>query len=137
MLPALPTLGIRFDIDKTDPLPGGYGFASWVIFWRHVDLKLVVGASLYHGDTGDTIGGREYCFCIALQGVNGPAKNRIRTALTNSEDYLRVAAIPPFVEDAQVVSEQLIACGRINAMGEFDGPAYPVGSSLQKARLVR
>lgn len=134
MLPGLPSLGIRFDIDKADALPGGYGSACWLIFWRHVDLEFVTGASLYHGDTGGTVGGREYCFCIALQGVDRQTKDRIRAALSTSEDYSRVTAVPSFVEDSQVVGEPLVACGRIDARGRFDGPAVPVGDSLRQAR---
>lgn len=54
MLPNMPALGIRFDINKLES--GAYGIAGWKVFWRAIDVeKLAGGSVLFEGDTAATL----------------------------------------------------------------------------------
>ena len=45
MLANLPTIGVRFDINKIDS--GSYGVECWKIFWRNISPSQISGALLF------------------------------------------------------------------------------------------
>ena len=79
MIPYLPTLGVRFDIDKIDSI--AYGFACWRVFWRAIDPEGMAGVQLYEGDTAATLAGEERVYCIGIQSAGRSTLVAIRAAL--------------------------------------------------------
>lgn len=132
MLAFMPTLGIRFDIGKL--ASAAYGIASWKILWQVVDPQNLPGTLLFEGDTNDTLSGRENVFCIAVQSMDRSVIQSIRKALDQHEEFQRVAAWPPFVEDLAVVNEPLPDAGRIDAFGELVGTAYNSRPALEAVK---
>lgn len=80
MIPNMPTIGVRFDIEKAGG--GYYGFACWKVFWQAITPHEIGVASLSEGDTAATLNGRENVFCIAVQSLDNRATAKIKTALT-------------------------------------------------------
>ena len=122
MIPNIPTLGIRFDIDKLHS--AGYGVAAWEVFWAAVHIENLKGGTLlFEGDTDATLSRKENVFCIAVQ---SPLTDlgAIQTALEQSADFQDVAASPPFIGAPDVLHEPLLETGRIDSTGNLLGDAY-------------
>ncbi|MGA2514742.1 MAG: hypothetical protein ABSG37_14180 [Candidatus Limnocylindrales bacterium] len=135
MIPNMPTIGIRFDIEKAGG--GYYGFACWRVFWQTLNPEDIGVASLYEGDTAATISGRENVFCIAVQSFDSGAIAEIETALTRSEAFKCVCATPMFVEGPSCVAEPLPDAGRIDAEGNLVGDAGASRSALGAVKKER
>lgn len=120
MLPNMPTLGVRFDIDRVEEIgSAAYGFECWRVLWRAVDVHALAGSLLFAGDTAATFSGQEYVYCIAIQSTDESALNAVRSGLEKSEEFSRLAASPPFVEEAEVTSEPLVDAGRLDSDGNL------------------
>ncbi len=134
MIPGLPSLVIRFDIDALGG--GAYGAAAWTVFFQAVEPDLLAGSRLYEGDSAATLGGGENVYCLGLQ--QSPATlARVRAALEGLASFSTVAARPPFREDAAVSSEPLVPCGRVNPFGEIEGDeAHWVRAGMKRARAA-
>ncbi len=135
MIPNMPTIGIRFDIEKA----GGsyYGFACWKVFWQAITPQEIGVASLCEGDTAATLNGRENVFCIAVQSLDSRATAKIKAALTQSEAFNRVCANPKFVEGSSCAAEPLPDAGRIDAEGNLVGDAGASRSALGAVKKER
>jgi len=125
MIPNLPTLGIRFDIDKLESDTYDsytYGFAAWLVFWRAVEISSLAGNTLlFEGDIPAIISGKEYfVYCIVVQSETVDLE-AIQSALEQSEEFRSVQASQPFVEAADVVEEPLLEAGRIDSEGNLVG----------------
>jgi len=122
MILNMPTIGVRFDIEKAGG--GYYGFTCWKVFWQAINPEEVGVASLYEGDTAATLNDREDVFCIAVQSLDSGAIAKIKTALTENEGFKRVCANPMFVEGSSCSAEPLPDAGRIDADGNIVGDAW-------------
>ena len=120
MIPGMPALGIRFDIDKLES--GAYGVAAWRIFWRAVDVEgLAGGTLLFEGDSAATLNGDENVFCIAVQSMDEGLLRQIRSTLEASDEFQSMASLPGFIEDVRVTVEPLPEAGRVDAAGDLVG----------------
>ena len=139
MIPNMPALGIRFDIDKVES--GSYGIECWKMFWRAVDVQRLVGALLFEGDTAATLNGRENVYCIAVQSFNRAVLSEIQAALEQSAEFQKVAASPKFIEDHRVAVEPLPQAGQVDSAGNLVGQAFNSRIALgavrnEKQRLI-
>jgi hypothetical protein len=132
MIPNMPTIGARFDIEKAGS--GYYGFTCWKVFWQAINPEEIGVASLYEGDTAATLNGRENAFCIAVQSLDSRAIVKIKTALTESEQFKQVCANPMFVEGLSCAAEPLPDAGRIDANGNIVGDAYASRSAYDAVK---
>jgi len=128
MIPNMPTIGVRFDIEKAGG--GAYGFTCWKVFWQAINPEEIGVASLYEGDTAATLNGRENVFLIVIQTSGGSAIPRIKAALIRSEAFQRVCANPMFVEGSACEGEPLPNAGRLDAKGNLLGDAGLSRSAL-------
>jgi tetratricopeptide (TPR) repeat protein len=135
MFPGIPTLGIRFDIQRLGG--GGYGLKAWKIFWSAVDPKRIRNSNLFEGDTCATLSVREDVFCIAIQCFDDQNLDTIKAALCNNEQFLQVAASPIFAEGGACAAEPLPDCGRIDASGNLIGEKYWSYIALESLRKER
>lgn len=135
MIRNMPTIGVRYDIDKAGG--GYYGFACWKIFWQAITPEEIGGASLYEGDTAATLNNQERVFCIAIQSLDTEATAKIKAALTQSEAFKRVCANPMFVEGSSCAAEPLSDAGRIDAEGNLAGDAGASRSALGAVKKER
>ena len=122
MMPGIPTLGVRFDIQRL----GGslYGLEAWKIFWSAVDPEKIRSSNLFEGDTDATLKGRENVFCVAIRCLDNKNIDTIKAALRNNDKFLQVAASPIFAEGVACISEPLCDSGRIDASGNLFGKDY-------------
>ncbi len=136
MIPNIPALGIRFDIDKLES--GAYGMAAWKVFWRAVDIDSLAGDTLlFEGDTAPTPNGFENVYCIVVQSVTADL-GAVQSALEQNAEFQRLAASPPFVEAADVLEEPLLEAGRIDSKGNLVGKnAYNARPALGAVRKER
>jgi hypothetical protein len=120
LIPSIPGIGIRFDIDKLGKLPSKarYDFPAWAIIWRHVNVMSIRGAFL-HG--GDTLREGENVYVAALQCPNPAQIQMVRGALVRADDYWRVAALLPFLEGPALEREPLVPYGQIAMNGTWKG----------------
>lgn len=135
MIRNMPTIGVRYDIDKAGG--GYYGFACWKIFWQAITPEEIGGASLHEGDTAATLNNQERVFCIAVQSLDTEATAKIKAALTKSEAFKRVCANPMFVEGSSCAAEPLSDAGRIDAEGNLAGDAGASRSALGAVKKER
>ena len=135
MIPNMPTIGVRFDIEKAGG--GYYGFACWKIVWQAINPEEIGVASLYEGDTAATLNGQENVFCIGIQSLDSGAIVKIKSALSQSEAFKRVCASPMFVEGSSCAAEPLSEAGRIDAGGNLVGDAGASRSALGAAKKER
>ena len=135
MIPNMPTIGVRFDIEKAGG--GYYGATCWKILWQAINPEDIGVASLYEGDTAATLDGRENVFCIAVQTLDSGALAKIKAALTQSEAFKGVCASPMFVEGSSCATEPLPDAGRIDAEGNLVGDAGASRSSLGAVKKER
>ena len=135
MISNMPTIGVRFDIDKAGG--GYYGFACWKIFWQAITPETIGVASLYEGDTAATLNGRERVFCIAVQSLDGGSIGKTKAALSRSAAFKAVCASPMFVEGSSCAAEPLPDAGRIDAEGDLVGEAGASRSALGAVKKER
>ncbi|XES76677.1 MAG: cell envelope integrity protein TolA [Candidatus Bathyarchaeia archaeon] len=135
MMPNIPTIGIRFDIDKVNR--GYYGYTCWKIFWQAIDPSQIIGATLYNGDTEATLNRRENVFCLAVQSYDSGIIERVKTGLSGSEELRKVAANPMFVEGSKCWGEPLPEEGRIDSEGNLAGNGMAARSALGDLRKER
>jgi hypothetical protein len=135
MIPNMPTIGARFDIEKAGG--GYYGFTCWKIVWQAINPEDIGVASLYEGDTNATLNGRENVFCIAIQSLDSGAIGRIKSALSQSEAFKQVCASPMFVEGSACAAEPLPDAGRIDAQGNLVGDTGASRSALGAVKKER
>lgn len=135
MIPNMPTVGVRFDIEKAGG--GYYGFICWKVFWQAINPEEIGVASLYEGDTAATLNDRENVFCLAVQSLDSGAIAKIKTALTRSDAFKQVCANPMFVEGSSCVAEPLPDAGRIDAEGNLVGNAGASRSALGAVKKER
>jgi hypothetical protein len=128
MIPGMPILGIRFDIDKL--ASGAYGIAAWKIFWRAVKIGKLGPMLLFEGDTSTTLNGRENVYCIAIQSIDPGVLDAVKNALEENKEFSRVASTPKFVEGEEVIYEPLPEAGRIDASGTLEGDAWNARAGL-------
>lgn len=130
MLSDVPTIGIRFDVDKVDS--GSYGIACWKIFWTAIGPAQLPGAMLFEGDTTATMEDRENVFCIAIQCLDDSIIEQVKLALIESDAFRAVCARPRFVEGDQCAAEPLPLVDQIDCAGtltaEASNPAYALQS---------
>jgi hypothetical protein len=119
MIPAFPTLGIRFDVGKIES--ANYGFECWKVLWKAVGLQSVRGVLFSEGDTMATLNGDENVFCIAAQVLDSVTLPAIKAALESNPEFRKVSASPAFVEASSVLHEPLVDTGRVDLLGEFIG----------------
>ncbi|MEJ2549106.1 MAG: hypothetical protein P8Y98_00305 [Anaerolineales bacterium] len=131
MMPNMPTLGIRFEIDKIES--ADYGTASWKIFWKAVDVSKLGGCVLFEGDTRASLNGTENVYCLAIQSRDEKILDEIRSVLGESVDYRALAASPNFIEGNTVISEPLPEAGRVDLAGNLTG-GYNARSALDAVR---
>lgn len=140
MLPNMPALGIRFDIDKLES--GAYGIAGWKVFWRAIDVERLAGGTLlFEGDTALTLNGFENVYCIVVQSMSRTLLSQIRSALEQSAEFQRVAASPRFIEGASAIGEPLPEAGGVDATGNLVGeqawnPRTALGSVRREKRAA-
>jgi hypothetical protein len=135
MIPNMPTIGVRFDIDKAGG--GYYGFACWKILWQGINPDEIRIASLYEGDTAATLNGQERVFCIAIQSLDSEAIAKIKAALSQNDAFKLVCANPIFVEGSSCSTEPLVDAGRIDAEGNLVGVAGASRSALGAVKKER
>jgi hypothetical protein len=135
MVPGIPTLGIRFDIEKV--AGGSYGFEAWKIFWGAIDPEAIRSSILFEGDTDATLRGRESVFCIAIQCAESKEIERVKAVFSQDEKFGQVAAWPRFAEGNACAFEPLPDAGRIDAMGNLVGDAYESLAALDSVRKER
>jgi hypothetical protein len=135
MLPGIPTLGIRFDIEKVGG--GSYGFEAWKIFWGAIDPAEICSSNLFEGDTNATLTGRENVFCIAIQGAETAPLARIKAVLSQEQKFIEVAARPMFAEGNACALEPLPDAGRIDSTGSLVGTAYESRAALNSVEKER
>jgi hypothetical protein len=135
MIHNIPTIGVRFDIDKAGG--GYYGFACWKVFWQAITPEDVGVASLYEGDTASTLNGRERVFCIAVQSLDGGSIGKIKAALSQNAAFKAVCATPMFVEGSSCAAEPLPNAGRIDAERNLVGEAGASRSALGAVKKER
>jgi hypothetical protein len=135
MIPNMPTIGVRFDIDKAGG--GYYGFACWKIFWQAITPETIGVASLYEGDTAATLNSRERVFCIAVQSLDGGSIGKIKAALSQDAAFKAVCASPMFVEGSSCTAEPLPDAGRIDAERNLVGEAGASRSALGAVKKER
>jgi len=131
----MPTIGVRFDIDKAGG--GYYGFACWKIFWQAITPEEIGVASLYEGDTAATLNGQERVFCIAVQSLDSGAIGKVKAALNRNEAFKEVDATPMFVEGSSCAAEPLPDAGTIDAEGNLVGDAGASRSALGAVKKER
>jgi hypothetical protein len=115
----MPTLGIRFDINKTNS--ADYGGKCWQTFWRAIDIQKLRGSLLFEGDTLASVSGKESVYCIAIQSSDDAILKEIKADLEKRTDFQNMAASPAFVSGSSVVHEPLIETGSVNASGDLIG----------------
>lgn len=125
MIPSLPVLGIRLDIDKLDS--GAYGVAAWKVLWRAIIPSRLTGSLLFEGDTSATLQGAENVFVIAIQNVDEDVLSEVRAALESDPVFATVAGRPRFVVSTAAYEEPLVDAGRVEANGELSGKIYNSG----------
>ena len=135
MIPNLPTIGVRFDIERVGG--GYYGLGCWKIFWQAINPREIGAAFLYEGDTAASLNNRENVFCIAVQSLDPGAVERISAALQRSEKFKQVCADPMFVEGPSCAAEPLPAAGRIDAEGRLVSEAGACRSALETVERER
>jgi len=135
MIRNMPTIGVRFDIDKAGG--GYYGFTCWKIFWHAISPEEIGVASLYEGDTSATLNGQERVFCIAVQSMDTGAIGKVKKTLNRNEAFKRVCATPMFVEGSSCAAEPLPEAGRIDADGNLIGDAGASRSALGAIKKER
>jgi len=135
MIPGIPTLGIRFDIEKVEG--GSYGFEAWKVFWSAIDPREIPSSNLFEGDTNATLGGRENVFCIAIQRAETKDLARIKAVLSQDQKFIEVAASPMFTEGNACALEPLPDAGRIDATGTLVGDAYESRAALNRVSKER
>ena len=128
MIPNMPALGIRFDVNKLD----NYGQECWEIFLQctaSLNLKSIL---LFHGDTANTPD-IENVFCIAVQSVDGNVIESIKKAISECDKFVDVCAEPKFVEGRDCLSEPLPEAGKINNAGCLEqGAAFVLQDAIRK-----
>ena len=129
MVTGMPTLGVRFDIDKVDA--GGYGVACWAVVWSAVKPQALAGALLWEGDTRASMEGRENVYCIAIQSADERALAAAREALLRSASFNLVCANPMLVDAASCRGEPLVNVGRIDQLGQLIGDAWNARPGLK------
>ncbi len=132
MIPNLPTLGIRFDVDRIDS--GSYGTACWRIFWEAVNPADISGSLLYEGDTAASIAGNENVFCIAIQNTSVGVLGSIKGALAQHAAFNIVCSPPRFVEGNACIHEPLVNAGEVSPTGAIQGDGWNSKPGLQAAR---
>lgn len=132
MMPDLPTLGIRFDVNRIDS--GSYGVACWTIFWEVIDPTAIAGAALYEGDTAASMSGQENVFCIAVQTTSIGMLGAIRAALANSPRFNNVCSPPRFVEGRMCTREPLVRVGNVTSSGGIFGDAWNARPALESVQ---
>ena len=111
MLP-LPTLLIRFDIDKINS--GGYGYACYTALFSAVDGKLFENCTFFDGDSKATLyGGNENVNCIAVQHFDIGWLEQIKSTLERNESFRALLAAHPFTVTPQPPDELLVNAGQI------------------------
>lgn len=133
MIPHMKALGVRFDVEKLDS--ENYGFASWKMFWHLVKPDAIKGASLFEGDTADSLAGKENVFCIAIQSDDLRMLATVRAYLSESTEFALVAANPMFAEGKGITSEPLSEAGTIDSQGDLVGRAGSSRTALGAVRL--
>jgi len=117
----LPSLGIRFSIDKLEAESSLYGSVAWKTIFRAFPFENLSGETdLFEGDTGDTVQGREYVYCIVIQNEDRSLLDQIQNALNSNEEFNRVADAEKFVPDGQIRGEPLIPAGHVDAAGNLE-----------------
>lgn len=119
MMPNMPALGIRFNINNAGS--GFYGIECWKVFWRAVDIQKLSGALLFDGDTNATLCGREYVYCIAVQCNQQRVLDDIRASLEKSTEFRKIAASPEFVQNDDIIVEPLVFSGNVDSEGNITG----------------
>lgn len=135
MLSNVPTIGIRFDIDKLQS--GSYGVAAWKVFWRTIDPKEIRGALFFEGDTAATLANRERVFCIAVQSMNAETVKRVQSVLRANPEYQKVCAEPMFIEGSRCTGEPLPGAGKVDSAGDLVGDAWNARSALGTVKKER
>ena len=129
MIPDVPTIGIRFDIDKVGG--GYYGYHCWKTFWQAIEPGQITAAALYDGDTAATLSSRENVFCLVVQSPDTACLSKIKAALNASDRFKEVSATPAFIEDSSYIREPLVEAGRIDSKGDFIGDAGASSDALR------
>lgn len=128
MLAELPTLIVRFDINKISS--AAYGFYCWKTLCKAVDVGKLRSVLLFDGDSARTLNGHENVFCIAFQTLFPEQLQDIQSKLSSHPEFLGVSSAPPFFEGPQAHQEPLVSSGRIDAAGRLSEDADIVKEAL-------
>lgn len=132
MIPGMPALGVRFDIDDVED--GAYGKACWKIFWQIVTPESLGTVLLFEGDSVGTPGS-ENVYCLAVQSFDGRVLETVKEALAASPAYHEVSATPMFVEGDACLREPLVEAGKVTAAGLLvDAAEWTCGAALAEVR---
>lgn len=135
MNPAMPILGIQFDVQRVKS--GSYGAACWQIFFSIVEPTGIAGASLYEGDTNESMQGGRDVYCLAIQSHDDDVLARVKQLMSRSDEYKKVCATPMFLEGQRCLAEPLPPAGRIGHDGGLVGDAWNAREGLQAARASK
>jgi hypothetical protein len=142
MVPALPAVVARFDVEKVKSKTGSndYGLESWKTVFQTVPVQQATGTWLFEGDTAGRTGRRVWCCGFMAYAHNERTLTSLRDALSKSKDFIQVAADPPFLTGDACASEPLIGIGRIAYDGKIlreeneDGWAWDAIKRLQSTK---
>jgi hypothetical protein len=142
MNPIMPTISIRFDIEKIGSM--SYNIYAWKILWQAMEPKDLVGAMFYEGDITATLtatmSGRGNVFCIAIQCSDASILDKAKAALGAHDVFRKVCASPMFVEGAECTADStansLTYVGRMDSIGLI-GFACSARVALSEVRRER
>ena len=121
MLAQLPTLIVRFDIQKISS--AAYGFYCWKILCKAVDLTSIRSYLLFDGDSAETLNGHENIFCIGFQTLFPEQLKSLQSKLSTNSEFLNFCAANPFLEGHRTSQEPLVSAGCIDATGRLSEDA--------------
>lgn len=119
MLPRLPTLGIRFDLNKLET--NGYKTTCWKILFQVVSPRVLAGASLFEGFSRQTLKNQENVFCLGVQHPDATVLEQVKNTLKDYPDFLAVCSPFMFKEGNECREEPLSPVGQFNIKGQIIG----------------
>lgn len=129
----MPTLLLRFDIDKIDY--GFYGAKCYEILFNSIPAPMLDGIWFYDGDSRATLNGNEYVYVIALQSQSPASLAIILKQIEHNESFNAVSANNPTILCPDGSSEPLVLSGlmRNGVLSGENSPAHLAMRSMKAA----